>query len=94
MIRSAKPSPLTSPAPLTEQPELIVRVDAIEAEAVGAVEAREVERCHRSRRVAEHHVALAGACIGRPDRRRSPDDQVGEAIAVDVPGRRSRSNPL
>ena len=42
----------------------IVRVDAIEAEAVGAVEGGEVERATEAARVAEHHVALTG--IARP----------------------------
>ena len=59
MITSAKPSPLTSPAPATEVP-LPSSIDAVEAEAVGAVEGREVEAGSEAPRSAEHHVALAG----------------------------------
>ena len=65
MIRSSMPSPLTSPAPATEQPLLVIRVDPVEAEAVGAVERGEIEARPEARGGAEHHIALAGV-----DRRR------------------------
>ena len=49
MIRSPKPSPLTSPASLTEKPEAVVSRDAIEREAIGAIEAGELEDRRRRR---------------------------------------------
>ena len=54
------PSPLTSPAPATEMPLLVVRVDPVEAEAVRAVERGEIEARREAGGGAEHHVALAG----------------------------------
>ena len=62
MMISSKPSPLTSPAPATEQP-LVICIDAVEAEAVGAVEGREVEAGTEPRGSAEHDVALADAGV-------------------------------
>ena len=59
---------------------MIVRIDAVEAKAVGAVEGGEIERAAETARVAEHDVARTGAVA----RRWSADDQVGEAVAVDV----------
>ncbi len=40
MMRSSMPSPLTSPAPLTEEPDQSYAIDAVEREAVAAVERR------------------------------------------------------
>ena len=59
MIRSAKPSPLTSPAEATEMP-LIAGGHAAELEAVGAVEGGEVEIGGEARGLAEHHIARPG----------------------------------
>ena len=66
MIRSSKPSPLTSPAPATEGPAIVVGIDAVEAEAVRAVEGREIEAAAEARGSAEHHVALAGIVFAAP----------------------------
>ena len=70
MMMSAKPSPLTSPAAATEQPLRSVRIDAVEAEAVGAVEGREVEAGSEPRGSAEHDVALAGSDVASRSERR------------------------
>ena len=88
-IRSAKPSPLTSPAEATEMP-LVIGRHAAELEAVGAVEGGEVEIGAEARGLAEHHIARPGMApmrIGAV----GADDQVGEAVAVDVAGRGDRA---
>ena len=59
MIRSSMPSPLTSPAPATETP-LVIRVDPVEAEAIGAVERGEIEARPEARDRAKNHIALPG----------------------------------
>ena len=84
---SSKPSPLTSPAEETEDAAVVTGIDAVEAEAVGAVEAREIERGGKARSLAEHHIALAR--IGVPARigARGADQDVVEAVAIDVPRR-------
>src|SRR5262249_19318042 len=42
---------------------MVERVDAVEPEAVAAVQRREVERARPPRRLPEHHVALAGVAV-------------------------------
>jgi hypothetical protein len=59
MIRSSKPSPLTSPASLTESRKVGSRL-AIDLEAVAAVERREVQAGRKPARFAEDHVARPG----------------------------------
>ena len=46
--------------------------------------------------VAEHHIAVAGkvARVAGAVGRRSPDDEVVEAVAIDVAGRRNRDAGL
>src|SRR5690606_37697932 len=58
---------------------------AIEAEAVGAVERAERDRRGKPAGLAEHHVARPGTEVVRIGIRRA-DDQVVEAVAVDVAG--------
>ena len=49
MIRSSKPSPLTSPAEETEKPDEVVRLLAVDDEAaVAGGDGREVDRRARS----------------------------------------------
>ena len=63
---------------------------AAELEAVGAVEGGEIEVGAEARGLAEHHVARAGMAAVRigPE---GADDQVGEAVAIDVAGRGDRA---
>ena len=77
------PSPLTSPAAETEQP-LGHRQRPIEAEAVAAVERGEIEARREAGVGAEHDIA--GAVIGAAGgiSIRCPDDQIVDAVAVDV----------
>ena len=89
-MRSSKPSPLTSPAPATER-RCVACVDAVEAKAVGAVEGREIEAGTEPRGSAEHDVALAGIRIPVSIGAGSADDDIAEAVAVDVPGRGDRA---
>ena len=61
-------------------------------EAAGAGgDVRQVDRGAKAARLAEHHIAAAGwGEFGRSGPRRRPNDQVVEAVAVDVAGRRHR----
>ena len=54
-----------------------------------AVERGEIEARREAGGGAEHHVALAGVVLP-PDRPWRPDDQVVDAVAVDVPRARDR----
>ena len=69
MIRSSMPSPFTSPAAETEDAGVIVRIDAVEAEAVAAVEARQVEGRRKPAAAAEDDVGRAGVAVRRHRRR-------------------------
>ena len=69
------------------KPAPVKGIDAVEAEAVRAVERREVEARRKPRRLAEHDVALAGIGVRAWVAAKGADDDVGEAVAVDVPGR-------
>src|SRR5687767_13513048 len=80
-MMSAKPSPLTFPRG-GDRPAAVVVGSGLQCEAVGAVQDREVEAGTEPRGPAEHDVALAGIIIGG----NSADDDIGEAIAVDVAG--------
>ena len=80
MIRSSMPSPLTSPAPLTELPDMVIRRGALD-DQVGV--AREVDGRRKALIGAEHHIAGAGS-HGRSGRPRGADDQIVDAIAIDV----------
>ena len=93
MIRSSKPSPLTSPAEDTDWPDRSSASCAMDDEAAVAGRDRgEVELRRKAAGVAEHHVAVARlvACVAGAVGDRSPDDQVVEAVAVDVAGRGDR----
>ena len=63
----------------------VVAIDAVEAEAVGAVEGREVEAGAEPRGSAEHDVSSRRPKPARVSAE-STDDDVGEAVAVDVTG--------
>ena len=66
MIRSSKPSPLTSPAEDTEWPDIIVRAFAMDDEAAVAGRDRgEVDLRRKTAGLAEHHIAVARlvACV-------------------------------
>ena len=67
----------------------VARRHAAELEAVAAVEARQVEVGGKARGLAEHHIARAGIAAVRVGAE-GADDQVGEAVAVDVAGRGDR----
>ena len=84
MIRSSMPSPLTSPAPATETPlQSYASIPSRRKPLVPSSAARSrlaAKPCGG----AEHHIALAGG-VPSPDRRMGPDDQIIDAVAVDVP---------
>ena len=83
-----------SPAEETEMPESIARVLAMDDEARRSRQRpRRGRSPPRSRRLAEHHVAVArsGACVAGAVGPLCSDDQVVEAVAVDVAGRGDRS---
>ncbi len=61
-------------------------VDAVEPEAVAAVERREVEIGRKAAVLAEHDVGRPGPGVGQE----CPDHDVVEAVAVDVAGRGHR----
>ena len=77
------------PGPRHREARPVAGVDARQTEAGAAIEARKREIRAPPRGLAEHHVALAGSAaggIGGP----GPDDQVAEAVAVDIAGSRHR----
>ena len=66
---------------------VVTRTLAIDHEAVGITavgENRQIDR--RAVRLAKHHVAATGSLNGV----RSPDDEIGQAVAIDVAGCRKR----
>ena len=72
---------------------LIARILAMEDEAaVAGCNRGEVDLGRKARGLAEHHVAVAGivSCVAGAIRVGSPDDDIVEAVAVDVAGRRHR----
>ena len=69
MMRSAIPSPFTSPAPETDHAAPVEGVDPVEAEAVGPVEIGEIQAGGEAPAGAEHHIALTG--VGIPIRIRA-----------------------
>ena len=89
MIRSSMPSPLTSPAPRPRR-RLVVSVDRRRGGSRCCRRALESRGSPRSRRGAEDHIALAGTAIPSPSAPRGPDDQVIDAVAVDVARARDR----
>ena len=76
----------------------IARILAMDDEATVAARHRgEVDLCREAGGLAEHHITVArpSACVARPVAARSPDDEIVEAVAVDVPGRGHRpSRPI
>ena len=88
-IRSSMPSPLTSPAPATEMPLSSYASIPSRRKPFAAVERGEIEARREAGVGAEDDVALAGVVVRR-DRRRRPDDQVVDAVAVDVARARDR----
>ena len=88
MIRSAKPSPFTSPAEETEKPE---KSPAASPEIWKPLVPLSAERSRLAAkpRVPEHHVARAGlrSAWARPI---GADDEIGKAVAVHVPRRGDR----
>ena len=83
MIRSAKPSPLTSPAEATEVPLSSSAATPLSLKPLVPSRADEVEIGAEARGLAEHHVARAEVAAVRIGAE-GTDDQVGEAVAVDV----------
>ena len=71
---------------------VVTRTLAIDHEAVGITavgENRQIDR--RAVRLAKHHVAATGSLNGV----RSPDDEIGQAVAIDVAGcRKRRPHPV
>ena len=84
------PSPLTSPAPATEKPLKSYASIPSRRKPFDAVERREIEARREAGGRAEHDVALAGVVLAVRDRRAGPDDQVVDAVAVDVARARDR----
>ena len=76
MIRSSNPSPLTSPALLTGWPKRLV--GAGEGETVTAVQGRNIQARVEAAGLSEHHEGLLPV--------KGSDDDVAEAVAVDVAG--------
>ena len=66
-------------------------IDAVEAEAVRAVERREVEARREAGGPSEHDVARARFVVPAGIGTESTDDEIGEAVAIDVSCRRDRS---
>ena len=92
MMRSSKPSPLMSPAEETEKPERSpASAPWITKPPMPSGDVHEIDRRAESARLAEHHIAVAGT-VARARRRAGtvgkvgPDDEVVEAVAVDVAG--------
>ena len=71
-MRSARPSPLTSPAPLTELPKLVTGAIANEGVERGAIKTGE-NPCATA--IVEPLLSSNGC----------PDNEVGESITVDIP---------
>ena len=83
-----------SPAEETEIAGVVARILAMDDEAaVAGGDCGEVDLRREARGLAEHHVAVAriGACVAGAVAIHSPDDQVVEAVAVDVAGRGYRT---
>ena len=91
MIRSSMPSPLTSPAPATERRCGHTSSIPSRRKPLRAVERGEIEARREAGGGAEHHVALAGIVPAAGIGARRPDDQVIDAVAVDVPRARDRA---
>ena len=93
MRRSAIPSPLMSPAALTERPEVspAATPESLKPVVPSRDESSKAGRegARRRRVLPKHHVARAGAFAVRVGVRR-PDNQVCYSVAVDVPGRAHR----
>ncbi len=95
MMRSSKPSPLISPAEETKAGK-IVRIRAVDHEAANAGgNVHKIDCRPEPAGFSEHHIAVAG--IGARSRRRAgtvgrarSNDNVVEAVAIDVPGRGNR----
>ena len=60
---------------------LVARINAVEAEAVAAIKVGK-SQARPEALAAKHHVALAGIVIGG----RRSDDQITDAVVIDVPG--------
>ena len=69
---------------------VVVRVDPVEAEAVRCRRARRDRGSPRSRRPCRRRRSSRRRSTRRPDRRAGPDDQVVDAVAVDVARARDR----
>ena len=88
-IRSSKPSPLTSPAEATEKP---LWSSAATPSSLKPLLPSRLDRSRfggEARGLAEHHIARARIVAVRVGEG-SADDQVGEAVAVDVARRGDR----
>ena len=90
MIRSSMPSPLTSPAPATETAAVVIRRRSRRGGSRCCRRARRDRGSPRSPRRSRTPRSSRRRCTCRRDRRRRPDDQVIDAVAVDVPRARDR----
>ena len=89
MIRSSKPSPLMSPADDTQMPEISAASwPWMTNAAVASRDRGEVDLRHKARRLTEHHVAVASTIprVGGPTATECSDDEVVEAVAIDIAG--------
>ena len=89
MMRSSKPSPLTSPA---EVPRRRGRREhrCRRGGNRGCRSGSQDRGWRRTRRPAEHHIAFAGARKTPPALLQKRRSEIVEAVAVDVPGRGDR----
>ena len=86
----AKAVPIHVPGPGHRPAAVVPKIDAVEAEAVAAIERGEIEARSKASRLAEHHKALPGTVIPVRSAERSADDKIAEAIAIHIPRRRHR----
>src|SRR5262245_60986153 len=72
------------------EPQLITGTGALDPEAVIAVEASEIDDGREATRLAEHHEGRADRRCAQPVEILRPDQQIVEAVSIDVAGRRYR----
>ena len=65
----------------------VAGIDAVKTETVGTVQAPKIDRRCETGGLAEHHIAFSGIRVPARIAASGADDDVGEAIAVHIPGR-------
>ena len=83
------PSPLTSPALLTDMPELSPAAMPLRIKPLVPLRVERLRVRAKACAIAKHHVALPRT-ICRWGRHHCPDNQVVDAVTVDIPGTADR----